>query len=632
VSFNFKTIHFHIKTTIMKLLITGLFCLIFSFANADPQNFSGNMSVTPGSTETYTITWGNPIALNNANNVYWYVSGGTILAHSNTEVTVEWGFPPAWENGTGVIDVYEEFGSQQGTCYVSIVNFVEGILETCDGILGPAAVSVNFGAGVNPGQPLPPGSITYAYNASCIIGPGFYAVTNSTVGCNSDWLGLTEDHTPGDINGYMLLVDGDRNSGEVYRTTATGLTQAFRYEFSVYLANLSNPAIFQEPRLQFEIYDLANNLISASGSFLVGYDPLNPWQKISIMFDVPNGATSVQVVLRNINNDDSGNDFVVDDLSFAPCYPPILASFSNSTIVDKSYICNNGTVNLFSKWPTTTIPFINPSFRWQRSTDNGTTWADILGATTPNYVRIESIGGIYKYRIIAYETSTPSQLVISNNITYFVQKMVVDAKTHNLFNCTSIPFQFVPNYRLQFADPYGPALTFTYSWSPGTYLNNTSIERPIISLPNLPAPAAINSPTPGPPIIYTYNLTVQNTNFAGCVASNVQTIAQYNPRKVAIPNAFTPNGDGNNDLFRPRNIEDYPGAEFWIWNRWGNLVFYSQGPTLLNYSWNGYVGGQPGEQGVYTWRVNIPGCPNNILNTAGSYISNNPFGNVTIVR
>jgi gliding motility-associated-like protein len=632
--FHFIKIYFHTKTIIMKSIITCFFCLIFSFANADPQTFSGNMSVAPGSTESYTITWSSDVTLSNWNMISWSVSNGTIISQSSTGVTIEWGFPPAWQNGIGVIEVSEEFGGHTGTCVVNIVNFVEGTLESCGGILGPAAVAVNFGAGPNPGQPLPTGSITYTYNASCAISHGFYAVTNSTVGCNSEWLGLTEDHTPGDVNGYMLLVDGDKNSGVVYGTIANGLTQAFRYEFSVYVANLSPYPAFEKPHLQFEILDLNHNLIGSSGTYIVEYDPVNPWQKLSFMFDIPNGSSSVIVLLRNANNDDLGNDFVVDDLSFAPCYPPIIASFSNTSIIAKSYTCNSGAVNLFYKWPTTTIPFTNPSFTWQRNNNNPSAWVNIPGGTSQNFPTSENTTGIYKYRIIAYETSNPAQMVISNEITFFVQKMVVDAKTYDVVNCIPAPFILVPSYRLQFSDPEAPS-SFTYAWSPGTYLNSTTIERPTITLPALPPPPSINSPTAAPPVIRIYNLTVSNTNYAGCIATNIQTVAQHNPRKVAIGNAFTPNGDGNNDLFRPVNIQDYPGSKFRVWNRWGNQVFYSEGPALINYSWNGFYGGQLAEQGVYTWSVDIygAGCANNILNGAGSNSqTNNPFGGVMLIR
>jgi hypothetical protein len=613
----------------MKLLFTCMLCILTFLAKAD--NFiSGNMSVTPGATETYTADWPSwGSVYENYANVTWTVGYGTILSSDKHTVTIQWDNIPAWLNATGTIEVYEDLGAQTGYAYIDIVNFITGTIETCSGVLGAPAIFVDFGTGFNPGPPLPAGSITYPYNPSCGLQPGEYTISNSTVGCHGQWLVLPQDHTPGDVNGYMLMVDGDDNSGEVYRATVTGLTQAFGYEFSVYIANLSDQNIYERPKLQFEIYDLLNNQIQESGFYTIDYDPSDPWKKVSFMFDLPPGVTSIQVVLKNDHNDEYGNDFAVDDISFAPCYPPILASFSNSTIVDKSYICNNGTVNLYSRWPTPTIPYINPGFKWQKNT-NGGTWTDIPGATTINFVQTENLAGIFQYRMYAYETSNPSQYVVSNAITYFVQKMVVNAKTYSVFSCNQVAVQLVPNYELLYRDPNGPALNYTFNWAPGSYLSSTNIESPLISLPPL-TPPNINSPTPPPPLNYTYNLSIQNTNF-GCVASNTQTVLHYNPRRVAVPTAFTP-GATTNNLFRPINLQDYPGGEFWVWDRWGNLIFHSTGPTLLDYSWNGrYSNGQPCETGNYVWRVAIPGCPNNILNGAGGSQATNPFGNVLLIR
>ncbi len=612
----------------MKLLFTCMLSILCFFVKAD-DFIVGNKSVTPGAVETYTANWPSWGSIyENYANVTWTVYLGTVLSSDKHTVTIQWDNIPAWENATGSIEVYEDLGSQTGFANVDIVNFVEGILETCSGVLGPAAIYEDFGTGFNPGPALPPGTITYPYIPICNLQPGYYTISNNTVGCNGNWLGLIQDHTPGDVNGYMLMVDGDENRGEVYRTTATGLTQAFGYEFSVYVANLANYPSFERPRLQFEIYDLSNNLIQQSGSYRIEYDPSDPWKKISFLFNLPSGITAVQIILINKNNDGQGNDFCVDDISFAPCYPPILASFSPTTIDVKSYTCNSGTVNIYSRWPTPTIPYANPGFKWQKST-NGGNWIDIPSATTMNYVRTESVAGLYEYRMYAYNISNPTQFVLSNVITYYVQKMVVDAKTYRVYNCNPSAVQLIPTYNLQYRDPSITNLNYTFTWSPATYLSSTSDEKPTILLPPQ-TPPAVNAPAQTP-ISYPYTLTVANTNYAGCIGSNNQTVLHHNPRKVAIPNAFIPSSNPPNNVFRPINLEDYSGGEFWIWNRWGNLVFYSTGPTAASYSWNGRYGGQPADPGTYTWRVAIPGCPYNIIN-GGCGGCNNPYGNVQFIR
>ena len=615
----------------MKTLLTCILSMLYTFASAD-QFITGNLSVTPGTVETYTANWPSwgSIYENNAI-VTWNVTGGTVIVSDKHTVTIQWDDVPAWLNGNGYIEVYEDLGSQASDLSVNLVNYIEAVITSCSGILGTPTIAIDFGKGFNPGPPLPVGQTTYQYVASCNVQPDEYSIKTNTAGCNSNWLVLNEDHTPNDVNGYMFIVDGSENKGEVFSTTVTGLTRSFGYEFSVYIANLADPQVsgglFERPNLNIEIRNpVTNALIQNSNTYRIEYDPADPWKKISFLFDLPLGLTSVKVVLVNDHNKRLGNDFAVDDISFAPCYPPILASFSNTSIVDQSYACNNGTVNLYSRWPTPFIPFNNPGFRWQRSVNSGS-WADIPGGTTLNFVKTETAGGVYHYRMYAYEISNPSQYVISNVINFYVQKLFVSAKTYEVYNCTTTPVKLIPTYFLLYGDPNKPP-TYSYNWSPATYLNNPNIESPLITLPALPPPP-INLPPP-PPIVFTYTLTVQTTNFTGCVASSIQTVKQYNPRKVAVPAAFTP-GASTNYLFRPLNLQDYQGGEFWVWNRWGNLVFHSTGPTLIDFSWNGnYSNGQPADIGSYPWRVTIPGCPNNILN--GITGNNLPYGQVTLIR
>jgi gliding motility-associated-like protein len=46
-----------------------------------------------------------------------------------------------------------------------------------------------------------------------------------------------------------------------------------------------------------------------------------------------------------------------------------------------------------------------------------------------------------------------------------------------------------------------------------------------------------------------------------------------------IPTAFTPNDDGINDTWEIFGIENFPESEVFIYNRWGEPIFYSKGYT-----------------------------------------------------
>jgi gliding motility-associated-like protein len=65
-----------------------------------------------------------------------------------------------------------------------------------------------------------------------------------------------------------------------------------------------------------------------------------------------------------------------------------------------------------------------------------------------------------------------------------------------------------------------------------------------------------------------------------------------------IPTAFTPNGDGKNEVFRPMLFGNVMQYRFTIYNRWGQIVFYT---TDTNKGWNGKVAGIPQDANVFVW-------------------------------
>jgi gliding motility-associated-like protein len=64
---------------------------------------------------------------------------------------------------------------------------------------------------------------------------------------------------------------------------------------------------------------------------------------------------------------------------------------------------------------------------------------------------------------------------------------------------------------------------------------------------------------------------------------------------IDIPNAYSPNGDGVNDIFRITNIESYPGSSFQVFNRWGNKVL-DQSPYANDWDGTSQFGSAFGEQ------------------------------------
>ena len=66
--------------------------------------------------------------------------------------------------------------------------------------------------------------------------------------------------------------------------------------------------------------------------------------------------------------------------------------------------------------------------------------------------------------------------------------------------------------------------------------------------------------------------------------SETENVIVYLP--LTIPAAFTPNGDGENDLWLVEGLNTYEKASLKVFNRWGQLMFESVGDNFVG--WDGY--------------------------------------------
>jgi len=91
--------------------------------------------------------------------------------------------------------------------------------------------------------------------------------------------------------------------------------------------------------------------------------------------------------------------------------------------------------------------------------------------------------------------------------------------------------------------------------------------------------------------------------------SDFITIDRQNDSRVElfIPNAFTPNDDGQNDQFGPFITSDcveVTSYQMKIFNRWGGLIFVSDDPAIL---WAGFETGYQSAEGVYVYVITVNG-------------------------
>lgn len=97
---------------------------------------------------------------------------------------------------------------------------------------------------------------------------------------------------------------------------------------------------------------------------------------------------------------------------------------------------------------------------------------------------------------------------------------------------------------------------------------------------------------------YPVALVVQNDK--GCSDTIVKTIVVESDFSLFVPNSFTPDGDGLNDIFQPkgRGLSKYKLS---IYDRWGKLIFETE---EFEKGWNGSLQGGESAIGVYVWKIN----------------------------
>lgn len=93
-----------------------------------------------------------------------------------------------------------------------------------------------------------------------------------------------------------------------------------------------------------------------------------------------------------------------------------------------------------------------------------------------------------------------------------------------------------------------------------------------------------------------YQVTLSNT--CGTASDMIRVTMEQCADRLVFPTAFTPNGDGVNDYFRPRLFLRVNGYEMKVYDRWGQLVYQGKDPDE---GWDGSFKGNKLSTGTYVW-------------------------------
>ena len=138
----------------------------------------------------------------------------------------------------------------------------------------------------------------------------------------------------------------------------------------------------------------------------------------------------------------------------------------------------------------------------------------------------------------------------------------------------------------------------SYTWSPANVLNNPFTANPTAIL--------FRDST---------MLTVIVKDIAGCLGYDTIWIKAFNKIKYYIPNAFSPNGDGLNDVFRPIPVGIASTELFRIFNRYGELVFET---SQWMKGWDGMWKGRTQPLGNYVWILKGKDLNGNVIEMKGN--------------
>ncbi|MBS1566147.1 MAG: gliding motility-associated C-terminal domain-containing protein, partial [Bacteroidetes bacterium] len=177
-------------------------------------------------------------------------------------------------------------------------------------------------------------------------------------------------------------------------------------------------------------------------------------------------------------------------------------------------------------------------------------------------------------KIFSVFGNKPITLTVSNGFCRDSSTQVVNLD-NQLTAAFYAPLESCPEDAVTFTDQSVGKIVSWY-WSFGDSTN---------SLQQNPPPK--HYPITGRESWYTAYLIVRNT---ACADTSTRKIKIYKTCYIAVPSAFTPNGDGNNDYLYPLNAYKADHLEFKVFNRLGQLVFQTTDWTI---HWDGRVNGHP---------------------------------------
>ncbi len=268
-------------------------------------------------------------------------------------------------------------------------------------------------------------------NAGCGTGVAQGVANCNCYNSSERWYRVTEDHTPDDVNGGMLIYncdDGTSKTDVLYECTINGICANTYINFSAFVTCANTGRSGNIPiEAEFKLFN-ADTGAELSTSPVTNIGLNEEWKEISAMF---NSADATRVKIQLINKADAGqgNDLLFDDMTLSVCTPDADLVCSDGKSVEKILTLGNSeelTAEILSG------VMSNPFYLWQYQT-NRANWMTLTGPTqgistltvtpeaSPTYYRVILANTAQEALNIAAEgnPSACGMYAITNNVTLY---------------------------------------------------------------------------------------------------------------------------------------------------------------------------------------------------------------------
>ncbi len=366
-------------------------------------------------------------------------------------------------------------GARKGWVLLTVLlsTFLYSKAQDCDGTLGSPAVNITFGAGEPQFGKLPDGVTTTLQNQ--LEGDGIYAVINRTGSTLfNEWHYVAQDHTPGEENGYMMLVAPLKAGDLFYRQQITGLCPDTYYEFAAWILNVYNTGNGIDPDITFRIETPEGVLLREGETGAVSEGKAADWKQFNFPFKTGADTGDIVLIMRNNVDGGSGNDFLLDDITFQPCGPAISLAIGDKNETNLT-ICPRIGKALQLK---ASVSSGSPRYQWEIRKNEGD-WDSIpnSNSSTYNYFidhPIENDTYDFRVKVSVQNFSTNKCSYVIDFVSDFVSVHVNDI-VPNL----QAPSEICPGETLNLsAAPGGER----YRWT-GPSLDSITFDSPHLSIP-----------------------------------------------------------------------------------------------------------------------------------------------------